>query len=439
MCGIVGVVGNITTNSENAFKLMLQLDVVRGRHSTGIIAVDRQGNLHSDKEPWLPQDFMDKESVKDIFRKNLRLLVGHNRHATVGAKNKAGAHPFEFDNVIGVHNGTTPKFPFKDSANYTVDSEALYNNLNHEGVDDTWLKVQGAASLAYYDKRLDNFHLVRNDQRPMNYAFSEDGLTMFFASEPWMIHVACSRCNVKIGYVMRTALDTLYTMPVAAIGKVVPQTAKLEAYVAPKQTTNPYASGYSPFSSPKVEPTDRRQNWWNYSRGDKLNVEVVDTVPQKNGSTKVKVRDFYNTKFVFQCYIGVGYEELVEELTEYLGLWEVEVLTSNQTTMSVNYKTFERLPLEDELDEDDGKSFFVEGHEAMLISRDMFNTKTVVPNDCCTCGDPLDFDKAGRDFSGFDLGESKPLFICKECQESIPDLEHYGDLLKITQVTSKAV
>lgn len=216
MCGIVAVVGLVGAKEKQAFKLMLELDVVRGRHSTGIIGVGQYKKeivYGSHKEAWLPQDFLEHRIVRDIISESNMALIGHNRHATVGAINKNGAHPFEFENVIGVHNGTTSKHLFDGGSMFDVDSEALYHNMNEHGVDDTWGKVDKAASLAWFDKTNNTINFLRNKERPMHRRLSKDKKVAFFASEPWMINVACAKAGIDLdGETVNHKVNELYTI-----------------------------------------------------------------------------------------------------------------------------------------------------------------------------------------------------------------------------------
>ena len=45
MCGLVGVLGNITHKEEKAFHELLIVDVLRGKHSTGVAMVSAGGGV----------------------------------------------------------------------------------------------------------------------------------------------------------------------------------------------------------------------------------------------------------------------------------------------------------------------------------------------------------------------------------------------------------
>lgn len=214
MCGIVGVVGEIGREEKEAFKLMLQFDVIRGKHSTGIAGWDKGEKCFVNKKAMLPQDFLELKVTKDILAKtDLKTLIGHNRYATVGAVSNNTAHPFENESVVGVHNGTLKVRTNLDShTDFVVDSENLYYHMHLNGVTDTIRKIgyypSNAFALAWVDKTINTFNLIRNDERPMYCSMSTSGKTFFYASEPWMIQVALQKSGIPYTDVVQLPVDT---------------------------------------------------------------------------------------------------------------------------------------------------------------------------------------------------------------------------------------
>lgn len=224
MCGLVGVAARTVTDQlKNAFNDMLYLDVLRGEDSTGVAAIS---NAH------LPNPevelFKEVGSAAELFYlhakggrnksltfKPVSIYLGHNRAATQGKVNSENAHPFEFDNVVGAHNGTlqmSSLTTFHGYKDFEVDSQILYSHLSHtQNIDEVWAKAEGAMALVYWDKANRKLNMIRNSQRPLWVAYSEDDKQVLWASESWMIYIACSRRGIKIKEPFEIQVNTLYT------------------------------------------------------------------------------------------------------------------------------------------------------------------------------------------------------------------------------------
>lgn len=198
MCGLVGVAGYISVKHERVFKNMLEVDVIRGPHSTGVSVVTTHDDTWA-KAAMLPQDFFDTRHFKGAMEGVKQLIMGHNRYATVGKVNTACAHPFDFDNIMGMHNGTLRNWRavLANSGAYDVDSECLLAHMNEHGMD-VFSKLDGAYALCWYDRNDRTFNLLRNNQRPLSTRMTKDKRTMFYASEAWMIAACAARNDVEL-------------------------------------------------------------------------------------------------------------------------------------------------------------------------------------------------------------------------------------------------
>lgn len=204
MCGLVGGVGNLSVlRHREMIREMLIYDVVRGHHSTGVAFVKNDMSHHVVKKMGNPFELLDSKEFDNQFTSGQNwAMIGHNRWATKGKVNKANAHPFQFDNVVGAHNGTLRDLTtLMDYRRFEVDSEALMWNIENEGIVDTLPKIRGAFAITVYDQSEETLFIARNSERPMHYCYTEDGKTMFWASEPWMLMVAADRNSIKIGEV----------------------------------------------------------------------------------------------------------------------------------------------------------------------------------------------------------------------------------------------
>ncbi|AXH71992.1 MAG: Gn_AT_II protein [Podoviridae sp. ctbj_2] len=191
--------GKLDINLERMFKDMLIMDQVRGPHSTGVVSVNRN-TLKSQYQKKLgtPDELMNDKRFSDLFMGQLGCLIGHNRYATKGAINRQNAHPFDMDGLIGVHNGTLNSYTrLEDHNKFDVDSQALYNHIDSYGLKDALSKVIGAYALVWWDKKESTVNIIRNADRPLYIAETDDGTALIISSEPGIL-IACGwRNNIK--------------------------------------------------------------------------------------------------------------------------------------------------------------------------------------------------------------------------------------------------
>ena len=206
ICGHVGVAGLITHNEKKIFHMLLKIDEVRGEDSTGVLAVNTKGDIGIAKSVGTAQDLYDSDEKGEFFDQNglvrelgLRVLLGHNRFATQGKVDANSAHPFEFENVIGAHNGTMPRHTMSEFVGYTplgLDSEMLYSELNARKVvmnQDFYWKLQGAMSLVWYNKLDKSHNFLRNEQLPMCVLMNIRKALLFWASEAWLFRALMAK------------------------------------------------------------------------------------------------------------------------------------------------------------------------------------------------------------------------------------------------------
>lgn len=220
MCGLVGIAGAVTGDHEKAFKTLLILDSLRGVDSTGIATIPRQGEAKIAKQLGNPYELIEHPSFNRALMGMHRVLIGHNRWATVGGISRRTAHPFQVGEIIGAHNGTlTNKYQLLDSTDFTVDSENLFHHIHKKGLRDAMDVAIGAWSLTWWDEIEESVHFLRNKERPLFYAFDNKGL-LWWASESWMLHIASSRHNFTLSKVLETTEDVHYSFIVDGKGVV---------------------------------------------------------------------------------------------------------------------------------------------------------------------------------------------------------------------------
>lgn len=228
MCGIVAIIGNIQPVDEKIFRTLLVLDTLRGEDSTGMLSVSKYtGETRIAKQVGDPFQLFDTKQYENAMRQTHRVLLGHNRYGTSGGINKANAHPFEHDNLIGVHNGTLKnKHNLLDASKFKVDSDNLYHHIEKRGLADALDKADGAWALCWWNREEETFNILRNNERPLWVAMSQnakgelDNEKLYVASEPWMLRVALSRHNQACGTPEEIDKDLHFKIPVTNGGKI---------------------------------------------------------------------------------------------------------------------------------------------------------------------------------------------------------------------------
>ena len=208
MCGICGIAGNQLLDSEyKAFDTLFHISALRGPDSTGIFGLHRDPkyknlSINTSKSTLTSTEYMYQyeDEIKE-YRKEKKpfVLVGHTRMATLGKITKKNAHPFNFPNVVGVHNGTIHNgLEFKDE--YETDSEALYRGISEKGIEKTIKALphyQAAYALVWFDKQKQTLNFLRNRDRPLYMALTSWN-TLFWTSEKDFLEFTLARHKMDI-------------------------------------------------------------------------------------------------------------------------------------------------------------------------------------------------------------------------------------------------
>jgi hypothetical protein len=128
---------------------------IRGTDATGVVF----GNSHA-RDPRIFKvagdpfyfNFMARD-VKDYDNVFNNYFIGHTRSATVGDRTHRGAHPYQYGNLVGAHNGTIGSYHKLDG--FPTDSAKLYSSINEIGLQATLdtLDDRDALALVWYDTK----------------------------------------------------------------------------------------------------------------------------------------------------------------------------------------------------------------------------------------------------------------------------------------------
>jgi predicted glutamine amidotransferase len=201
MCGLVGMAGTLGQKDIEAFNDLLIIDYIRGKDSTGVGAVNRNRTWDLVKGATDPIYLQGTKAYDKAVNQGKCALIGHNRKATMGAVNRFNSHPFEFENILGAHNGVLgweTKNRYLNTTEFDTDSEALFYNMDKQGFAETMKKTGGAFALSFYDKESHQICLTRNAERPLYYGWSESRKTIYWASEYMMLRLVLGRLGIKL-------------------------------------------------------------------------------------------------------------------------------------------------------------------------------------------------------------------------------------------------
>jgi hypothetical protein len=190
MCGLAGF--NAVKNGEAdplKLKLLLQnLSETRGTDSTGIFC-EKTGIVKSvDKaSKFLESLYGSKDIDFNTSSKESPVFIGHVRRKTTGDKKVEHAHPFNYDNIVGAHNGEISNYKFITPkgdvvADYPVDSMVIFARIGKEKNFKVLNEMIGPAAILFYNKtEPTTLYVYRNSERPL-YSGKIEGQGVYFSS-----------------------------------------------------------------------------------------------------------------------------------------------------------------------------------------------------------------------------------------------------------------
>lgn len=210
MCGHVGIAGKLEPKDEKVLKHLLLFDYFRGPDSTGLAALRKSGEVKIAKIASNPLDLFDMNKYKLAATASAStVFLGHNRLATKGVINTTNAHPYEFDHIVGAHNGTLTQLSWRAleeaiGETFEVDSLAIIAGIAKLGIEETVKYLEGAWALVWINKADNTLNFLRNDQRPFWFAYTKELDKVLWASDWKMIHLATSDNILNSAYELYT-------------------------------------------------------------------------------------------------------------------------------------------------------------------------------------------------------------------------------------------
>lgn len=200
MCGHVGIAWSsaLGVNKARFFEQALYADQLRGMDATGVALVDKDNNVEVIKRALAASDFLQTRlGVRAVDQAEKAFIaMGHNRATTLGGNGDDKAHPFEFDRVVGAHNGTIYNHrTIMPVFNHTVDSQNLIASIDKHGVVDILKRIHtGSYAIVLYDKEEQKMIFARNEDRPLHILQTDEGI--LWASEASMLWWVAARNNL---------------------------------------------------------------------------------------------------------------------------------------------------------------------------------------------------------------------------------------------------
>jgi hypothetical protein len=417
ICGLVGVAGESSADMDKVFRTLLLLDVVRGEHSTGALIVGSCGEYEVHKQVGTPHELFGSIAYQKALKYDNNVLMGHNRYATAGKINKTNAHPFIHGHIIGAHNGTlTTQSKLDDYRDYDVDSDNLYHHVELNGIQETTKLLGGAYALSWWDDNEQSINFVRNLQRPLYIAYTRYRKNLLWASEKWMLQVACEKQGVKLSNIMQLPVAKHYSLQIPLVAG--PNYPDLGAFTVRGVTEYVYPKSQGLFS---YRGLVRKPHGGLSKNITSYEFNVVGTHATLKHVIVVELVDNPTVCAQFNCKAGSPFYKKM--LADFGILYEADVKrVSNKTSSSLivlDKKSIKEIFVEDL---GDGVDFLpatdltVNGN---MVTEQEYNCATL--KGCNCCGDEAMLSDS-PDLTWIDYST----FVCQFCMEDNLIREHYN-------------
>jgi hypothetical protein len=450
MCGLVALIakrqGGFFTPDPDIFQQLLYADAIRGWDATGCFGVTKGGNVTIKKQAVAAGAFLlNPEYNKfknDIFSK-FKMLIGHNRKATHGAKKDEDSHPFWSKNekIVLVHNGMINNH-LEFCKESTVDSAAVCNAIEDAGNKpiEVLEKIKGAYALIWYNVAEKKLYFCRNDARPLWIVETDNSLAL--VSEHKLAEWIFERNNQKVGNVVAVKSMILFSISLGENkinneGTVTPKTnffptreqqtthssqktgAVVIALPAPKTTQQPKPIG-GKLTSPVnlrdnlfLSDTDVKTNsdiFHYFCKGNHVQFEIDSFIEQTNtvtNVTKYKINgsplNLRKNKVIVQFYIDQDTYDLADFTSGFIG--EITSAHTSPTNPEVIY-----VWVKDVIEIDYRMS-----SNNVVITEEMY-TSPIFPKQCRICKTPIQYHQLSNAYVKIE-NRFVTQCLCKGCRE----------------------
>ncbi len=169
------------------------VSMFRGVDSTGVYSANTNRIKKSERLAKINEDYsywrwwndwkLGKKERVDFEDLSNNVFIGHTRAATLGLITNENAHPFDFDNIVGAHNGTLTVPKYMDTVK--SDSFLMFEDISKRGMKTVLSELSDkcAYAISMLDKSSGKLWFALNGKRTLSFAVNTKRGVMYWASE----------------------------------------------------------------------------------------------------------------------------------------------------------------------------------------------------------------------------------------------------------------